>query len=344
MQQKRYEQILGEVVKSYMQTGMPVGSRTLSSQPEISLSSASIRNAMAILERMGLLYSPHTSAGRIPTDLGLRYFIDSLMVIDSAMHMRTEISCRQHVHNDGDLDAMMQQLSHELSDMTQFTGIVSMHEHGFSRIRQVHLLPLSSQQILAVIESDEGVVQNRLLPREKGMNDKKLNSIARTINELLADCTLSEAGKRLQYEMRQTRLQIGSLLESLAIWANQPMEEEVLFVSGQSRLLDIPEINVMDTVRSLMRTFEEKKNLLSVIHQVEDNDNGVKVFIGSEHSLADMQQISMVLSRFECNGRVLGTLGVIGPRSMDYERVLPVVDCTARWISKMVDGVNDTHE
>lgn len=334
---ERHELILGEVVKAYLDTGSAVGSRMLSENREIGLSPASIRNAMADLEKMGLLCSPHTSAGRKPTDSGLRYFVDSLMVVDNDLEQRLINSAATTLSQGGDLNRVLQQATSELASLTRFAGLVSVHEPDFKRINKIELVPISSEQVLAVIVSGDGEIQNRLLRRTEGMSDEKLHGISAQLSELLNQCDLQQARNRLVHEIKQDRLKIRALLEELKQWTEDPTKGRAdLILSGQSQLLNMPEFGVIDTIRSLFNAFEKKEDLLKLVEQVERSERGVKVFIGYEHELVDMEEVSVVLSRYESDGRVLGTLGVIGPKRMHYDRVLPIVDCTARWVSRML--------
>lgn len=336
---ERHEYILGEVVKAYLDTGKTVGSRMLSEQMDVGLSPASIRNAMADLERMGLLCSPHTSAGRKPTDDGIRYFVDSLMTVDSELEKRLTASAESNLRPGAELNRVLQQATEELTSLTHFAGLVSVHEPDFIRIKKIELVPISSEQILAVIISNEGEVQNRLVHRTDSMSDEKLHEISRQLSELLSQCDLQQARERLSIEINQDRLKIRQLLEELKQWTENPTEgKSELILSGQSQLLKMPEFGVIETVRSLFTAFEEKEDLLKLVEEVERSERGVKVFIGHEHALVDMEEVSVVLSRYEGEGRVLGTLGVIGPKRMHYDRVLPIVDCTARWVSRMLGG------
>lgn len=336
---ERHELILGEVVKAYLDTGVAVGSRALSEHNDIALSPASIRNAMADLERMGLLCSPHTSAGRLPTDVGLRYFVDSLMVVDNDLEKRLAASAGSGLYPGSDVKQVLQQATSELASLTHFAGLVSVHEPDFKRIKKIELVPISSEQVLAVIVSNEGEVQNRLVRRFDGMSDSKLHEISQQLSEMLTQCDLQQARDRLTKEIDQDRLKIRQLLEELKQWTENPIEGKTnLILSGQSQLLTMPEFGVIETVRSLFTAFEEKEELLKLVEQVERSERGVKVFIGHEHALVDMEEVSVVLSRYEGEGKMLGTLGVIGPKRMHYDRVLPLVDCTARWVSRMLGG------
>jgi len=341
---ERHEHILAEVVRAYLDTGQPVGSRSLSEQGGLGLSPASIRSVMADLERQGLLAAPHTSAGRVPTDTGLRYFVDTLMTVDKGMNKQLERSVAGRLSQASERNNILQRATDELASLTHFAGMVWVHEQKVHRINRIELVPVSSEKILAVIVSNSGEVQNRLIARpgymdHEPMDEEQLRSVSAKLNELLGGCNLEQVRQRLQLAMDSDRLKIRHLLQDLKQWADAPIEGQTdMFVSGQRQLLEMPEFTVLDTIRSLMSAIEEREQLLHLVAQVESGEGGVKVFIGSEHALVHMEQVSVVLSRYEGSASVVGTLGVIGPRRMHYERVMPIVDCTARWVSRMLGG------
>ncbi len=335
----RHNRILGWIVRFYLQRGEPVGSRTLSDISGLKLSSASIRKVMSALEAMGLLYSPHTSAGRVPTDLGLRYFVDTLMTTNEPLRYQLEETLVEDIEAATGVHEIMHLASKELANQTHFAGMASIRETGFDRISKVELIPVSARQILAVIISSLGDVHHQLLPRDATLSDARLAEISYLLSELLTDCSLSEARVRLRHEMEVDRLRIRKLIRSLSRWADTSSENEAeLYVSGQKQLLDIPELGVVDTVRSLLVAFDDKKSLMHLIDKVEQAGTNVQVFIGGEHALVHMEQVSVVLARYQGTGRVSGTLGVIGPRRMHYERVVPLVEYTARRVSSMLGG------
>ncbi len=338
---ERHEQILGEVVRIYLDTGKPVGSCTISRQGRIDLKPASIRSVMSELEKQGLLFSPHTSAGRVPTDAGLRYFVDSLMVMDKDMQQSLERLVSLHLKDVEEKRTLLRRATDELASLTHFAGMVWVREPGFYRIHRLELVPVSSERILAVIVTDSGDVRNCLLRRPPLLAGNDLHRLSMRLNDMLQDCSLEEARLRLRREMKLDRMHIHRLLADLKRWADAPMEEqEDIIVSGQRQLLNMPEFGVIDTVRSLMATFEEKGQLLRLVEQVEREEYGVRVFIGSEHALVDMEQVSVVLARYEGPLNTVGTLGVIGPKRMHYDRVLPIVDYTARRVSWMLGGMH----
>ncbi len=338
---ERHEHILGEVVRAYLDTGQPVGSRTVAKQSGLDLSPASIRNVMADLEKCGLLCSPHISAGRVPTDTGLRYFVDTLMVMDPDIQQAMEQVVSGHLNHAEGQQRLLRRATDELANLTHFAGLVWVHEPSVRQILKLELVPVSSERLLAVIITDSGEVQNRLIHRPAKISEDELQRISARLNDLLHDCDLNEAHRRLRYEMESDRIHIGRLLEDLKRWTESPTKGQAdMFVSGQRQLLETPEFGVIDTVRSLLAAFEEKEHLLHLVEQVEREERGVRVFIGSEHALVDMEQVSMVFSRYEGPMNAVGTLGVIGPKRMHYERIVPIVDCTAKWVSRMLGDMN----
>jgi len=336
---ERHGQILGEVVRAYLSRGQPVGSRMLAEQGLLALSPASIRNVMAELEHQGMLSSPHTSAGRVPTDRGLRYFVDVLMVMDTQIERSMEQMLCGHLNQADVQRELLRKATDDLAALTRYAGLVWVHETGVTRIQRIELMAISSEKVLAVIVTCNDEVQNRLIARPDGLSDKALHAVSLRLNELLADCDLKEAQQCLRREMEEDRLHVRRLLEDLKRWAEAPTQrQDDMFVSGQQQLLAMPEFGVIDTVRSLFTAFEEKEQLLHLMEQVENDEHGVRVFIGSEHAMMDMEQVSMVMARYEGPMHTVGTLGVIGPRRMRYERVLPIVDCTAKLVSRILGG------
>jgi len=294
---------------------------------------------MASLEEAGMLYAPHTSAGRAPTDLGLRYFVDVLMTTKEAIAGQIEENFISRIMAASDAHEVIQSTSKKLASLTRFAGLGTISGRNFTRISKVELIPVSAQQILAVIVSDHGHVHHQLLVRDTLMSDARLGEITYFLSEMLLDCSLSEARLRLQHEMEVDRLRIRRLIRSLTLWTERSNRNRAeIFVSGQKQLLDIPELGVMDTVRSLLVAFEDKKVFMRLIEQVEQADGGVRVFIGSEHALLHLEQVSVVLARYQGADQLQGALGVIGPRRMPYEHVLPLVESTARCVSTLLGG------
>jgi len=335
----RHQTILAEIVREYLATGQPVGSKKLAEVCDLGLKSASIRNLMCDLERMGLLHAPHTSAGREPTDLGLRYFIDSLMEVDKSVGKQVNATLAAHLDGSMDVDGVLQQASDELAQLTHFAGLVSVSDRSADRIQHVEMVPVASDRILMVIVMECGSVRQCMLARPLNLSDSGLSEISRRLAELLVNCDLIEARQRLQHEMQTDHLRIRGLIAELTRWATVAAgQEQDLFISGQGQLLDIPEFGVVETLRSLLSAFEEKQALLGLIEQVEHSDSETRVFIGAEHSLLHMEDVSMVLARYKGPGKLVGTLGVIGPKRMPYQMVLPVVVSTARRVSFLLGG------
>jgi len=335
---ERHEIILGQVIQAYLETGKAVGSKNIAKECGLQLSSASIRNAMSDLEGMGLLCSPHTSAGRVPTDHGLRYFVDSLMELDQDIETQIQKNMAEQDLDRGVMQQTLQRVSAELANITHFTGMVSLHEEVYQDIQRVELLSMSSNTLLAVLITSRGDIQNRLLHIEHQMNPEDLQQLSAQLTQRLGRFSLQEVKQQLQCELVHDHQRIRDVLQGLLDAMGQPKAKTDVMFSGQRHLLDIPELSVMDTVRSMFKTFDDKDTLVNIIEQVEQEHSGVRVFIGSEHALLDMEEISMVLSPYEHQGKVIGTLGVIGPKRMAYDKVVPIVNCTAHWVSRILGG------
>lgn len=336
---ERLDRVLALLVKAYLKSGQPVGSRYLAETGGLGLSAASIRNAMHTLEKLGYLYSQHTSAGRIPTDKGLRRFVDVLMEIDEADRWRVERRVSEDLSKVEGEEELILTVGEELARLSRYAGLVAFKESGALQIRRIELLPVSSEQLLAVIITEDGRTQNKLLKRPRSCTDDNFAMLSHELTRLVTDHGLAEAKARLLCEMVDTRHRMRGLINELIEWAEASLRPKAdVVVRGQRQLLDVPELTVIDTLRSLLTAFEEKVALLDLIAEMEHEERGVKAFIGSEHALVNMEQVSFVLARFQVPGRMRGSVGVIGPRRMAYHRVIPLVAITARCISRRLGG------
>ncbi len=337
----RQEKILAEVVRCYLDSGRPVPSGMIARRQGVGLSPASVRNVMSELERLGLLFQPHTSSGRVPTDAGLRYFVDRLMVMDEGLKQSLERIVTLYLRSETEQEALLRRATDELATLTRFAGLVWVRRPLPRRIRRLELVPVGSECVLALIVTDSGRVRNRLLHRSPRLDDRGLERLSVRLNTMLQNCSLKEARLRLQQEMRSDQLHIRRLLADLKKWTDAPIDEqEDVIVSGQRQLLNMPEFGVSEAMRSLLAALEEKEQLLRLVTQVEREENGVRVFIGREHALDDMEQAAVVLARYEGPMHVTGTVGVIGPKRMHYEHVLSLVECTAKRITWMLGGMH----
>src|SRR3569623_274171 len=321
--------LLKTLVERYISEGEPVGSRTLSKHAGLDLSPASIRNVMADLEEMGLITSPHTSAGRVPTPRGYRFFVDTLMVVKPL-----EAS---EVHRvDGELAADMPNQSVSaaasgLSQLTHFAGVVMTPRRREAAFRHLEFLRLSDRRVLLIIVSPDGDVQNRILHTDRAYTPSQLVEATNFFNQNFAGQPVATIRGRRADELRALREDIAGLMNA-AVDAGEGAlaNSEALVVTGEKNLLNAGDLSSnMERLRRLFDLFEQKTSLLHLL-DVSQKADGVQIYIGGESGLVPLDECSVVTARYEVGGQVIGTLGVIGPTRMAYERVIPIVDVTAK--------------
>jgi len=344
------EQVLGEraqhllriLVERYIRDGQPVGSRTLSRDSRLDLSPATIRNVMADLEELGLVRSPHTSAGRIPTVQGYRLFVDTLLHV-SPLDSEEVLRLRAQLDPDQDRDSLMGTASSLLSDVTRLAGVVMLPRHEHVRLRQVEFLPLSENQILAILVVNDREVQNRIVRTERAFSPSELQQAANYINSVASGQDLHEVRAKLLKELGEARQRMNDLMVAAIEMAAQaiPAEPEAddFVVAGQTNLMSYNELADMQKLRQLFDAFHRKRDLLHLLDQCLQA-RGVQIFIGEESGYNVLDECSIVTAPYEVDGRVLGVLGVIGPTRMAYERVIPIVDVTARLLGAALNQVH----
>ena len=331
----RARRILGAIVKDHIDGGEPVGSHVIARRAEVDCSSATVRAVMADLEALGYLEKPHTSAGRVPTALGYRYFVDALLHVKKPLLEERE-RIEQRMHDAlGQVDELMAATSRVLHTLTRHAGVVVAPRAQSERLQRIELLPLREGRVLAVLVSRSGAVHNRLLtlpPGERSPTPSELERGANYLNTLVRDLTLSEAQARLRTELDRDRQALDELqaralaLGALAVRSGEPAN---VHIEGQSSLFDDPALaHDLSRMRSLFKALEEKQNLLSVLDRALAAQE-LTIFIGAESGLSQ-PEISIVAAPYKIAGEVVGALGVIGPVRMDYARVVPLVEFTAR--------------
>ena len=328
----RAQHLLKTLVERYVVEGQPVGSRVLSRQSGLELSPATIRNVMADLEEMGYIASPHTSAGRIPTSKGYRFFVDTLMVIqpleDVEIHrLEGELSAdrpQQLVSNAASL----------LSHLTHFAGVVMTPRRREASFRHLEFLRLSDRRVLLIIVTSEGDVQNRILHTDRAYTQAQLVEATNFLNRHYAGQPFGALRALLADELKSLREDIVGLMAAAVEAGGAAMAEgEELVVTGEKNLLSAGDLaSNMVRLRQLFDLFEQKTSLLHLL-DVSQRAQGVQIYIGGESGLVPLDECSVVTAPYEIDGRVIGTLGVIGPTRMAYERVIPIVDVTAKLLS-----------
>lgn len=329
MLNERSQHLLKTLIERYIAEGQPVGSRTLSKYSGLDLSAATIRNAMADLEDMGFIASPHTSSGRIPTPRGYRFFVDTLLTVrplDAVQVHRLE----NHLHPAGP-QQLIASASQLLSDLTLFAGIVMTPKRRSPAFRHLEFLPLSEKRILLIIVTTDENVLNRILITDKAYSPSELIRAANFFNQNYAGVTLEEARTRMQEELHSIHRDIDALMSAAldaSTQALRPSDDYVL--SGEKNLLRVDDLSSnMANLRRLFDAFEQKTTLIQLL-DVSQGAHGVQIFIGGESGHAPLDECSVVTAPYEVDGQVVGTLGVIGPTRMAYERVIPIVDVTAK--------------
>jgi len=329
MLNERAQLLLKTLVERYIAEGQPVGSRTLSKHSGLDLSAATIRNAMADLEEMGFIISPHTSAGRIPTPRGYRFFVDTLLTVHPLNEMQVH-QLENQLHP-ADPQRLIASASKLLSDLTLFAGIVMTPKRRSPAFRHLEFLPLSEKRILLIIVTADENVQNRILLTDKAYSPAELTRAANFFNQHYAGFTLEEARTRMQDELKRLHQDMTSLMSAALEASSQALEpSEGYVLSGEKNLLHVDDLSSnMSSLRKLFDAFEQKTTLIQLL-DVSQGAQGVQIFIGGESGHAPLDECSVVTAPYEVDGQVVGTVGVIGPTRMAYERVIPIVDVTAK--------------
>lgn len=333
MLNERAQILLKTLVERYIHEGQPVGSRALSKFSGLDLSPATIRNVMADLEEMGLVASPHTSAGRVPTPKGYRLFVDTLLVVKTLDKVELN-HLENHLHPDNP-SRLINMASQLLSDLTRFAGVVVTPKRKGAVFRYVEFMALSEKRILLIIVTPEGDVQNRIIFTNTPYSQSDLIEAGNFINQHYAGCTLDEIRGRVDTELKQLRSEMISLMSAAIEAGGDAVNEssEAVVLAGERNLLQIDDLS--DNLISLKKLFElfERKTKLLQLLELSRQAHGVKIFIGGESDVSSLEEFSVVTAPYEIEGEVVGTVGVIGPRRMAYERVIPIVDITAKLLS-----------
>ena len=333
MLDRRAQSLLKTLIERYIVEGQPVGSRTLSRHSGLELSPATIRNVMSDLEEMGFIASPHTSAGRIPTPKGYRLFVDSLLTVRPLA--RDEISGIKEMIQPDQPQRVISHASQLLSELTHFAGVVIAPRRQLPRIRQIEFLNLSETRILLIIVTTEGDVQNRILFTQRGYTPAELTTAANMLNEHFAGLDFSQIRARLQDELKQLRTDMVELMSAAVEAGSEAVTDASAqyVISGEKNLLGVEDLSSnMARLRRLFDLFEQRTGLAQLL-ELSSRAEGVQVFIGGESGIAPLDECSVVAAPYEVDGQVVGTIGVIGPTRMAYERVIPIVDVTARLLA-----------
>lgn len=327
------------VVESYLESGSPVGSRTISRLPGLSLSPASIRNVMQDLEEVGLLAAPHTSAGRMPTESGLRLFVDGMMqAAEPSAQERAAIESQ--VSAGGPIEEALAAATAALSGLSACAGLVLVPKRE-PVLRQFGFVWLSAEQALAVLVGSDGSVENRVVDLPRGMTPSALNEAANYMSATLSGLTLAEARTRIAREIGQGKAALDAaaqelIARGLAIWSEDGAQRPVLIVRGQANLIDASAAEDLERVRQLLDELEGKEEIARLLDSARAG-SATRIFIGSENKLFSLSGSSVIAAPYRGQeGRVVGVVGVIGPTRLNYARVVPMVDFTAQTLSRLI--------
>lgn len=338
---ERSRYLLRALVERYIRDGQPVGSRTLARDTGSDLSPATIRNVMADLEDMGYLCAPHTSAGRIPTVRGYRFFVDSLLQIKPLHNPEIEKLWKHLTPHQGTTD-LVQGVSDLLSGVTHMVGVVMVPRRQSSMLNHVEFLPISDNRVLAILVINEQEVQNRVIHTKRAYSAAELQQAANYLNAQFAGKDIQQVRDSLVREMRSTREAMDALMQTVLEMADQTFsfteeEQEDYVLAGQTNIMGVDELADVDRLRNLFEAFSHKQDILHLLDQCL-HAQGVQIFIGSEAGCEGLEACSVVTAPYSVEDKLLGVLGVIGPTRMAYDRVIPVVDMTAKLLASALNS------
>jgi len=336
MMDDRSKSLLKTLIEHYIADGQPVGSRALSKFSGLDLSAATIRNVMADLEEMGFVASPHTSAGRIPTPKGYRLFVDTMLTVKPVEEIMAH-EAQDAIQADAP-QRVVAAAAQVLSNLSNFAGVV-MTPRRSEVFKQVEFLRLSEKRVLLILVTPEGDVQNRIILTVRDYGPSELIEASNYLNSQFAGLSFFAVKEKLRQELEGIRSGISSLMEAaLKVGAENAKPDSNMIISGERRLLNVGDLSSdMVKLKQLFGMFEEKTELLQLL-DVSSRAEGVQVFIGGESELVPMEDMAVITAPYSVDGRIVGTLGVIGPTRMAYERVIPIVDITSKLLSSALSS------
>ena len=339
---ERSRTILRQIVESYLETGEPVGSRNLSRVLPMTLSPASIRNVMSDLEQLGLIAAPHTSAGRFPTQLGLRLFVDGLLEVgDLTVKERRQIESQISGRRASSIDDVLHEAGELISGLSHCAGVV-LAEQQVARLKHIEFVLLEPGKALVVLVGEDQAVENRIIPVPQGLPPSALTEAANYLNTRVRGATIAEARATIEKELQSSKAELDELTKKviqagLAEWSGSLDDRKSLIVRGQANLLkDVTAQDDLERIRRLFDDLERKRDLVQLLGSSENAD-GVRIFIGSENKLFSLSGSSLIVAPFHDDKRkIVGVLGVIGPTRINYARIIPMVDYTAKLVSRLL--------
>ncbi len=336
----RHKDILAAIVHGYIGSAEPIGSRTIARSSGFSLSPATIRNVMADLEDMGLLCQPHTSAGRIPTDLGFRYYVDHLLQMDqlpAEVKKTIREACGQHR---GSMEEVLKTGITVLSQLAPYVSVVSLPHFNQTVLKHIRFVRLNDHQVMAVIVSDAGLVQNILFEVEQQFNQDELNRFSNYLNRMVDGLTLEGARRKLLEQMQADKATYDFLWEKVLVLGQKVFAQGVgddseVMIDGKLNILEHPEFADFERMKQIFRAFEEKSTIVKLLEEAQQGEP-LQVFIGAENPCEDMRCCSVIMAGYGDRGQTRGQIGVIGPTRMEYGRIIPLVRYTADVINQLI--------
>ena len=337
----RTSHLLKVLVNQYIDDGQPVGSKSLVQSANLKVSSATVRNVMAELEDLGFIESPHRSAGRVPTIQGYRFFVDSLVESQPVGEQRLYEELQEQLDQDLSTQALVTNVSEFLSGVTRLAGIVTLPKAQQVSLRQIEFIPLSESRILAILVTNDDEVQNRILEVHRAFGIDELHRLSNYFNEQFAGMEINQVREQLMSRMQSDREQMDGLMNMATqmaegLFSDQGQGEDYI-LAGQSNLMGVDKLSNVDKLRQLFNAFSEKQEVLSLLDQCIDSD-GVQIYIGQESGYKIFDDCSVVTSSYSIAGQPLGVLGVIGPTRMQYDRIIPIVDVTAKVLGAVLNS------
>jgi heat-inducible transcriptional repressor len=338
---ERAQLLLKALIENYIRDGQPVGSRTLSRDAGLSLSSATIRNVMADLEELGFVASPHTSAGRIPTDKGYRFFVDTLLKLKPLQHEEVE-DIERLIKDASSGRALVQSVSQMLSSVTHMAGLVTLPNPNYISLVHLEFISLSENRALAIMVMSNQEVQNRVVQLDRQHSSEELRRAANYLNEAFAGRSLPDVRALLLAQLQETRQHMDQLMQDAIhvaqkVFNSAPEGPVEYVIAGETNLMGFAELSNVDRLRRLFEAFNEKHDILKLLDSCLRAE-GIQIFIGQESGYRILDDISLVTAPYMLDNKVVGVLGIIGPTRMAYERVIPIVDLTAKLLGSALNA------
>ena len=338
----RAQQILRTLVEQFIRDGQPVGSRTLSKEAGLSLSPATIRNVMADLEDYGFITSPHTSAGRVPTPKGYRFFVDTLVQLrQPAAHEISELQIQLAEEQGLDAKSLAETVSEALSSLTSLASLVTLPRQQQITLRQIEFLPISERRVLVILVINDSEVQNRVLHLERDYSSDELQRAANFLNDRYAGRDIRDIRRLVVEELHRTRQSMNQLMIDTVTIAEQALSGDNnpagFVIAGETKLMGFEELSDIEQLRQLFEAFSQQREILGLLDRSIEAD-GIQIFIGEESGYQILDNFSVVTAPYRVDDEIVGVLGVIGPTRMAYERVIPIVDVTAKLVGAALNS------